>query len=87
MCRHFSSPPAIPTARQPLILAIWPTTLPTAPAAPETTTVSPSWGLPISSRPKYAVIPGMPSVPRYVGSGASAGSILISESPDRTACS
>ena len=35
------APPAMPTTRQPLILAICPTTVPTAPAAPETTTVSP----------------------------------------------
>ena len=35
----------MPTTRQPLIFAIWPTTLPTAPAAPETTTVSPGFGL------------------------------------------
>ena len=27
------------------ILAIWPARLPTAPAAPLTTTVSPSWGI------------------------------------------
>ncbi len=46
----------MPTTRQPLIFAIWPTTVPTAPAAPETTTVSPGCGLPISSRPKYAVM-------------------------------
>ena len=37
--RHLSSPPAIPTARQPLIRAICPAILPTEPAAPETTTV------------------------------------------------
>jgi hypothetical protein len=58
--RHFSGPPAMPTTRQPLIFAIWPTSPPTAPAAPETTTVSPALGLPTSSRPKYAVTPGMP---------------------------
>ena len=53
--RHFSPPPAMPMARQPLILAIWPASEPTAPAAAETTTVCPSCGCPISSRPKYAV--------------------------------
>ena len=41
---HFSGPPAMPTTRQPLILAIWPATAPTAPAAPEMTTVSPALG-------------------------------------------
>ena len=54
----------MPMARQPLILAIWPTTLPTAPAAPETTTVSPAFSRPVSSRPKYAVSPVIPSAPR-----------------------
>ncbi len=34
----------MPTTRAPLILAICPTVEPTAPAAPETTTVSPSFG-------------------------------------------
>ena len=32
--------------------ASWPATEPTAPAAADTTTVSPSWGLPISSMPE-----------------------------------
>ena len=36
----------------PTELESWPTTEPTAPAAPDTTTVSPAWGLPASSRPK-----------------------------------
>jgi len=40
----FESAPAIPIARQPLILAICPTSDPTAPAAPDTTTVSPGFG-------------------------------------------
>src|ERR1700692_2642612 len=51
----------MPTARAPLILAICPTAEPTAPEAAETTTVSPGLGWPMSSRPTYAVIPGMPS--------------------------
>ena len=41
----------MPTARAPLIFAIWPTTEPTAPDAADTTTVSPALGLPISSSP------------------------------------
>ena len=49
---HLAWPPAMPTTRQPLILAIWPTVWPTAPAAPETTTVSPAFGWPTSIRPK-----------------------------------
>uniref|UniRef100_A0A182W5T7 hydroxyisourate hydrolase n=1 Tax=Anopheles minimus TaxID=112268 RepID=A0A182W5T7_9DIPT len=60
---HFSSDPAMPTTRQPLIFAICPTTLPTAPAAPLTTTVSPSFGRQSSRKPKYAVLPGIPSTP------------------------
>ena len=44
--------------RQPAIFAICPAALPTAPAAPETKTVSPSCGLPISNSPCYAVKPG-----------------------------
>ena len=41
----------MPTARHPLILAICPTTEPTAPDAAATTTVSPAFGWPISRRP------------------------------------
>ncbi len=48
---HFSGPPAMPTARAPLIFAICPTTEPTAPDAADTTTVSPAFGWPISSSP------------------------------------
>jgi hypothetical protein len=54
----------MPTARAPLTFAICPTIDPTAPAAPETSTVSPSFRAPTSSSPKYAVMPGMPSAPR-----------------------
>ena len=43
---------AIPITWQPQRLASWPATEPVAPAAPETTTVSPSFGLPISFSPK-----------------------------------
>ncbi len=58
---HFSAPPAMPTARQPLILAIWPTTAPTAPAAAETTTVSPALGCADVEQTKIRRHPGMPS--------------------------
>ena len=54
----------MPTARHPWILAIWPTTPPTAPEAADTTTVSPAFGCPKSSNPMYAVTPGIPSTPR-----------------------
>lgn len=50
--RHFSGPPAIPTAVAPLIFAICPTAVPTPPAVPETSTVSPALSRPTSSRPK-----------------------------------
>ena len=51
---------------------------PTAPAAAETTSVSPALaGPPTSSRPKYAVMPGMPTMPSQRGSGTSDGSILV----------
>jgi hypothetical protein len=47
-----SAPPAMPMTRAPAILAIWPATEPVAPAAAETTTVSPGWGRPMSFIPK-----------------------------------
>ena len=50
---HFSGPPAMPTTRQPLIFAIWPDdACRPRPPRPETTTVSPSFSAPTSSRPK-----------------------------------
>src|SRR6266850_6793833 len=58
---HFSLLPAVPMTRQPLILAIWPATEPVAPAAPDTTTVSPALTWPTSVIPKYAVRPLMPN--------------------------
>jgi len=54
----------MPTARQPLSFAIWPTALPTAPEAADTTTVSPGFGWQMSSSPTQAVTPGMPTTPR-----------------------
>src|SRR5215469_11185769 len=59
---HFSLPPAIPSTGHPLILAICPTTEPTAPAA-AATTVSPGLGRAMFSRPVQAVIPSIPSAP------------------------
>jgi hypothetical protein len=43
---HFSAPPAMPTTRAPRILPICPAVDPTAPAAAETTTVSPDFTRP-----------------------------------------
>jgi hypothetical protein len=81
---HLCSDPAMPTTRQPLILAIWPTTEPTGPDAAATTRVSPGFGLAISRRPTYAVWPGMPSTPSAVEIGAMSGSTLrASPSPNR----
>src|SRR5689334_12372902 len=74
---HLSLDPATPTARQPRIFASWPTAEPTAPAAAETTTVSPGFGCPRSYSPTYAVMPGMPSTPSAVDSGAAFASSLI----------
>src|SRR5213083_1538786 len=74
----------MPTARQPLIFAICPTALPTAPEAADTTTVSPLFGWPISSRPMYAVRPGMPTTPRYAEIGMSVLSILRTFVPSLT---
>jgi hypothetical protein len=62
---HFSGPPAIPTTRAPSALASWPATEPTAPAAADTTTVSPGCGLPMSRIPTHAVSPVIPSAPIY----------------------
>src|ERR1035437_7745070 len=58
--RHLSGPPAMPTARAPLIRAIWPTTEPTAPEAAATTTVSPAIDLQSSAtvKPFAGVFPG-----------------------------
>lgn len=50
--RHFCGPPAMPTTRAPAILAICPATDPVAPAAADTTTVSPGCGRPMSVIPK-----------------------------------
>ncbi len=51
----------MPITRQPVILPIWPTTEPVAPAAPEITRVSPALGLPTWVRPRNAVLPVVPS--------------------------
>ena len=75
----------MPTARAPLIFAIWPTADPTGPVAAATTTVSPGCGLPISSRPAYAVKPGMPSTPSAVDTGTTDGSSLRSPEPSLSA--
>src|SRR4051812_8946290 len=82
---HFSGPPAMPTARAPLIRAICPTAEPTGPVAAATMTVSPGCGRPISSSPAYAVNPGMPRTPSAVEIGANEGSSFRSPRPSLSA--
>jgi hypothetical protein len=74
---HFSLPPAVPMTRQPLILAIWPATEPVAPAALDTTTVSPALIWPISVIPKYAVSPLTPNRLNARLGGTPGGSFCI----------
>src|ERR1700722_17058051 len=85
--RHFSALPAIPTALQPLIFPICPTTDPTAPEAAATTIVSPGLGLPTSGRPTNAVIPGLPTTPSAVETGGMAGPGLRNPPPFESAYS
>src|SRR3954471_22454524 len=73
------------TRLAPFSFASWPTSEPTAPAAPETNTVSPGLNSADSSRPEYAVRPGMPRTPRYVDSGAAAPSTLTYRPASSTA--
>src|ERR1700759_2896397 len=73
---HLSLPPAVPMTRQPLILAIWPATEPVAPAAPDTTTVSPALILPISIIPKYDLRPLTPNRPSARLGGVSGATLL-----------
>src|SRR3954464_9971638 len=70
----------MPTAWQPLSFAICPTTLPTAPDAADTTTVSPGCGSAIFSKPYQAVTPGMPSTLSAADNGAVPVSTLRSVS-------
>src|SRR3990167_4981257 len=71
----------MPTARQPQAFASCPTTLPTAPEAADTTTVSPGLGAQMSFMPKYAVRPGMPRQPRKYESDTFDASTLVRSSP------
>ena len=48
---HFSSDPAVPKTSQPFATAICDATVPTAPAAAEIMTLSPSFKLPILNKP------------------------------------
>ena len=73
--RHFAAPPAMPITRQPFSFAICAATMPVAPAAPETTTVSPAIGRPISRRPKYAVTPVSPKRLRATSGSTPGGSL------------
>jgi len=67
--------------RQPLILAIWPATEPVAPAAPDTTTVSPGLILPISIIPKYDVRPLTPKNPNARLGGVPGATFCIPPKP------
>ena len=49
--------------------------------------MSPAFSRPVSSRPKYAVSPVIPSAPRYVDGPASEVSILITPRPSEVAYS
>ena len=74
----FSSEPALPITRCPRIFAICATRLPTAPAAAETQTTSPSRRPATWNRPAYAVSPLPPSTPRYACGGATEVSSFVS---------
>ena len=65
----------MPITRQPWIFAICPAADPVAPAAPEMTTVSPTFGRPTSRSPKYAVMPVGPSalIAVWTGTPSSTG--------------
>ena len=73
----------MPIVRQPAILASWPTIDPVAPAAPETTTVSPGSGLPTSNNPYQAVSPVRPRI-ESMAVGGSAGSTGVKPLPSVT---
>ena len=60
----------------PLMRAICAATEPVAPAAPDTSTTSPSFGWPTSSRPKYAVRPVMPKIESACSGVAPGGSLV-----------
>src|SRR5688572_28955803 len=75
----------MPTARHPRIFASCPTAEPTAPAAAETTTVSPAFGAPRSYSPTYAVTPGIPAAPRYAEAGTRETSTLRRPAPSDVA--
>ena len=70
-CRRRCRPRARPCA-----FASWPTTVPTAPVAAETTSVSPAFGAMIWLTPYQAVTPGMPSGPTKACSGTFEASTL-----------
>ena len=75
----------MPTTRIPWIFPICPTSDPTAPAAADTTSVSPSFGWPIWRRPNHAVRPMWPSRPKCAESGSGMGGSFVSAAAGRTA--
>ncbi len=83
-----SGPPAEPiTFAAPSVRASCPATLPTAPAAAETKTTSPSRTGATSVSAAYAVRPVVPSGPRYAWTGASPVSTTVAASASSTAYS
>ena len=75
----------MPIVRHPHERASCAATDPVAPAAPDTATVSPSFGFAISFSPKYAVRVVMPSTLSGQVSGVPSGTLLIDQSPCATA--
>src|SRR5574337_2177920 len=71
----------MPTARRPCRFASCPTTLPTAPLAALTATVSPGFASQIRLSPYHAVTPGIPTAPRYAESGTLVVSTLRMPDP------
>src|SRR5579864_3022992 len=82
---HFSRVPAMPMARAPLSMAIWPAIEPAALAAAETSTVSPGRSFARSRSPKYAAMPGAPRTPRAVEAGVWPGCTKRANWPSDTA--
>jgi hypothetical protein len=77
----------MPIVRQPARFASCPATLPTAPLAAETSTVSRARGSQILSMPYHAVTPGMPTGPRNADIGRRlASTFMIPEPSDKPYC-
>src|SRR3546814_6212001 len=71
----------MPTVRHPSSLPIWPTADPTAPAAVETSRVSPGFGSPMPVSARCAVTPLLPHMPRLSVRGRSVSALLRPTAP------